>query len=175
MRNFGALASAATIAFVATMPGVAMAQDNEPVGTTDAETTEANAGVIIVTAQRREQNLQDVPISITAVNGERLSEAGLNDLVDAQQLIPNLRINTGSSGVRPVISIRGVGTSAFNVGLRAKRRRFYRRNFYSKSVSKRQRPYRCGTCGSSSRTTRNSVWQEHNRWRHQRGHKRAGF
>lgn len=82
-----------------------------------AEEPEAGVGTIIVTAQRREQDIQDVPLSITALSGEFLQRSGVLDLSDIQAYTPNLKIDGGSSGIRPVISIRGIGTSAFNIGL----------------------------------------------------------
>ena len=68
--------------------------------------------VILVTAQKRSENIQDVPLSIVAVTGEALTAAGINDPVALQKLAPSLQINNTvfSSGV--VIRIRGFGSAA---------------------------------------------------------------
>lgn len=64
---------------------------------------------IVVTAQRREERLRDVPISITAVNAERVESAGITDVVSLPALIPNFSVQVAVSGYTP--SLRGVGSS----------------------------------------------------------------
>ncbi|MGE3468111.1 MAG: TonB-dependent receptor, partial [Pyrinomonadaceae bacterium] len=71
---------------------------------------EAGAGQleeIVVTAQKREQNLQDVPISITSFSGETLTKAGVVDIRGIQNIDSSLTIVTGGSTTVPFI--RGVG------------------------------------------------------------------
>jgi iron complex outermembrane recepter protein len=65
---------------------------------------------IVVTAQKRAQSLQDVPISVSAVGGEKLSEAGIENLQDLSAYVPNLKIVEG--GLVPQMFIRGIGSSA---------------------------------------------------------------
>lgn len=63
---------------------------------------------IIVTARRREEALQDVPISITAVSGESLSRSGVSDALGLQSRVPSLSItNQGTSRNELGFSIRG--------------------------------------------------------------------
>lgn len=68
---------------------------------------------IIVTAQHRAQSLQDVPVSVSAMGGEKMQEAGINRLEDLQAYIPNLTISP--SGLSTDIFIRGIG-SGMNQG-----------------------------------------------------------
>jgi len=70
---------------------------------------------VIVTAQFREQNLQDTPLAITAVSGETLADQGLTNVEDLGLVIPNASIRQqGSfSGPTPQIGMRGVSTSDF--------------------------------------------------------------
>jgi len=68
---------------------------------------------IVVTAQKREQSLQDVPISVTAVSGERIDNAGIIDLQELTRYTPNVNINSGQA--QPNLFIRGVG-SGTNAG-----------------------------------------------------------
>ena len=68
---------------------------------------------IVITAQKREQNLQDVPISVVAVSGELISEEGYGELTDITSTLPNVTVNQGALG--DVLFIRGVG-SGFNIG-----------------------------------------------------------
>ena len=68
---------------------------------------------IVVTAQKREQNLQDVPIAISAIGAEKLEKLGISDSRDLSGLAPNVTITQGTtSGSAAVISIRGISTPA---------------------------------------------------------------
>lgn len=62
---------------------------------------------IVVTAERREQNLQDVPVSATVLSGEQLAQRGVVNLNDVQQVAPSVAINTFNRST--YINIRGVG------------------------------------------------------------------
>lgn len=64
---------------------------------------------IIVTAQRREESLQDVPVSLTVVSADTLQSRGLNEIQDLTLAAPSLQ-----SGADNQFSIRGVGTVSFS-------------------------------------------------------------
>ncbi|WP_338466182.1 TonB-dependent receptor [Novosphingobium sp. ZN18A2] len=64
-------------------------------------------GEIVVTAERREQSLQDIPISATVLSGDQLQEKGVSNLEDIQQVAPSIAINTFNRST--FINIRGVG------------------------------------------------------------------
>lgn len=53
----------------------------------------ADGQAIVVTARRREEALQDVPISITAVSGESLAQSGVSDALGFQSRIPSLSLS----------------------------------------------------------------------------------
>ena len=75
----------------------------------------ANAAVleeIIVTAQKREQNLQDVGISVTAFTGEQLDNLGANNTTDITQQAPGLQLFTYTPSII-VFNIRGVSQNNF--------------------------------------------------------------
>lgn len=63
---------------------------------------------IVVTAQRRQERLQDVPISITAISGDTLEKVGVNSVVNLPQTVPALRFDYSGAFVQP--TIRGVGS-----------------------------------------------------------------
>ena len=68
---------------------------------------------IVVTAQKREQNLQDVPLAISAISADKVDRLGVNDARDLSGLAPNVTITQGTtSGAAAVISIRGIPTPA---------------------------------------------------------------
>lgn len=79
-----------------------------PVAAVAQETAEIDAaGAIVVTAQRRGENLQDVPISITAVSGEALERQGVKSIADITRIVPGVELNNVGNN-RTAISIRGI-------------------------------------------------------------------
>ena len=102
MKRFLASASTVVVAAILTS-GVAMAQE--------AETRSDGLAEIVVTAQKRAENVQDVPISITAFSGETLAAAGIEDVRDLRRITPNLNFTTAAQTANTRIQIRGVGTS----------------------------------------------------------------
>ena len=86
----------------------AMAQDQAAPAAPVPEAAPAGAlGEIVVTAERRQQSLQDVPISATVLSGEELAKRGVVNLNDIQQVAPSIAINTFNRST--FINIRGVG------------------------------------------------------------------
>ncbi len=101
--------SAAVVGAVAFgFAGVAAAQDQDGPTTIDD---------IIVTAQKREQNLQDVPIVVTSLSSETLQDAGVRDIKDLQILTPGMTVTSTQSEASTTARIRGVGTVGDNPGL----------------------------------------------------------
>jgi iron complex outermembrane receptor protein len=75
-----------------------------------------NSGVlaeIIVTAQKREQNLQEVPLSVAAFSGETLAETGVQDFSSLAARIPGVALNSAGPG-RSSYSIRGIASIGGN-------------------------------------------------------------
>lgn len=70
---------------------------------------------VVVTAQHRSENLQEVPITIQAFSGEALQDLGVKSTADLGQFTPNVSIITPSgAGNQPVITIRGIGLNDYN-------------------------------------------------------------
>ncbi|MFN3931870.1 MAG: TonB-dependent receptor [Brevundimonas sp.] len=104
-------ASAAVVGAVAFgFAGAASAQDGAQQGPTSVDD-------IIVTAQKREQNLQDVPIVVTTLSQETLEGAGVRDIKDLQILTPGLIVTSTTNESVTTARIRGVGTVADNPGI----------------------------------------------------------
>ncbi|WP_036111525.1 TonB-dependent receptor [Lysobacter capsici] len=72
---------------------------------------------LTVTAQKREEAMQDVPISITALPQQLLQDSGVRDVKDVQVLVPGLTVSSTQSEVQTVARIRGIGTVGDNAGL----------------------------------------------------------
>jgi iron complex outermembrane receptor protein len=70
---------------------------------------------IIVTAQKVEENVQDVPIAITAVSGDRLIQAGVISLENISTVVPSVTFRKGTTSANSAIVMRGVGTISFSV------------------------------------------------------------
>ncbi len=62
---------------------------------------------VVITAERREQSLQDAPMSATVLSAEGLASQGIDSVLDVQQAAPSVAINTYNRGT--FINIRGVG------------------------------------------------------------------
>lgn len=71
---------------------------------------------IIVTAQKREQRLIDVPLSVTAMTGTELAERGVSNLLQAQYAVPGLTLSEFGPGQQRA-QLRGVGTQGGSQGL----------------------------------------------------------
>ena len=72
---------------------------------------------ILVTAQKREQSLQEVPVSVTAISGEQLQNTVIKDVYDLQTNVPGLIAGQNQTANTANFSIRGIGTSSQNYGL----------------------------------------------------------
>ena len=72
---------------------------------------------VVVTAQKREQNLQDVPISVMALSGQDLQDAGVTNIKNMQILTPGLTVTSTTSEASTTARIRGIGTVGDNIGL----------------------------------------------------------
>ncbi|MCH8522608.1 TonB-dependent receptor [Glycocaulis sp.] len=73
--------------------------------------------VITVTAQQREQSLQDVPIAVSAFNQAQLESSGIRDIKDLIVLAPGLMVTSTQSETITTARVRGVGTVGDNFGL----------------------------------------------------------
>ena len=109
MRKSLLFATAALAAIAA--PALAQTDDNS--GADEG----ANNNVIVVTAQGREQRLQDVPIAVSAVNAESLQNSGANDIRQLNQLAPSLLVSSTGNEANGSARIRGIGTVGDNPGL----------------------------------------------------------
>jgi len=65
---------------------------------------------IVVTAQKREQRLQDVPISVAVITGDKIVEAGIDNLDDLALYVPNF--SKGESGGGSILQMRGIGSGS---------------------------------------------------------------
>jgi outer membrane receptor protein involved in Fe transport len=104
-----------TISIVSISIGsTAQAQDET---TPPAEEEAVDEDVIIVTATKREQTLQDVPVAVSVTTAEAIERAQVRDLKDLQTLVPSLRVSQLQSSASTDFIIRGFGNGSNNVGI----------------------------------------------------------
>lgn len=102
--------SAAGILALSAVCGLpSVAQEEASDGERDARVL----GTVTVTAQKKEENLQDVAVSVTAYSGEQLSALGFNNSVDLLVQTPGLEATGFGGGAVQSFSIRGVGQNDF--------------------------------------------------------------
>jgi iron complex outermembrane recepter protein len=90
----------------------AFAQDNTP-----QASDEADDNVIIVTATKREQTLEEVPISVSVTTAESIERSQVRDLIDLQTLVPSLKVGQLQTSANTNFIIRGFGNGANNAGI----------------------------------------------------------
>jgi iron complex outermembrane recepter protein len=98
--------SAMTLAAVA-----APAFAQTPPATTSEAAPAQQREVVVVTAQKRDEDIQDVPISISAFTAQDLQDAGLTDIRDLRNIAPSLNIASAPQVANTRVEIRGIGTS----------------------------------------------------------------
>ncbi len=70
---------------------------------------------IVVTAQKRSERLQDVPLAVSVVSGDALARQGAINLEGAQYLVPSLNFRKSGTTINQSLYLRGVGTATFSV------------------------------------------------------------
>ncbi|MEM7664829.1 MAG: TonB-dependent receptor [Pseudomonadota bacterium] len=116
--RFTLMAGAA--AFAVATPSIASAQD---VDSDDADALalelgdEDSSNVIIVTASKREQTLQETPISVSVTSGETIEQAQIRDVLDLQTVAPSLRVSQLQTSSASTFIIRGFGNGDNNFGI----------------------------------------------------------
>lgn len=91
---------------VAATPVLAQSNDDPPV-----------IAEVIVTAQKRSESLQKVPIAISVVSGEAMERANVNSAEQLIQMAPSLTFRKGNTNKDSALTVRGVGTVSFASGV----------------------------------------------------------
>lgn len=105
---------AATSAVTLVLCTVPAAAQQVPVPA-DETANDQQDGDIIVTAQKREERLQDVPVAVSVVSGDLIAQQGGINLESAQYLVPALNFRKSGTSINQSLFMRGVGTSTFSV------------------------------------------------------------
>ena len=70
---------------------------------------------IVVTAQKREERLQEVPLAVSVVSGAAIAASGAVNIEGAQYLVPTLNFRKSGTTINQTLFMRGVGTSTFSI------------------------------------------------------------
>jgi len=94
-------------------PGLAQEQTNSGQSTQESTSETPAAGIqeeIVVTARKKEENIQDVPVAVTVATGEELEERAAQDISELQSEVPNLSIYAGrNQSTTLTVFMRGIG------------------------------------------------------------------
>ncbi len=116
-------ASALVMAFTLATPVLAQQVPSAETATAAPATSAGDVpeasqiGDIVVTAQKRSERLQDVPLAVTAVSGDALANRQVNDTSSLTKAIPSLTFQQGPNATNTTLRIRGVGTALFGQGV----------------------------------------------------------
>lgn len=116
--RFALLGGAALFAISGQAQAQAVTEASAETATQAADQGGASEGEIVVTAQRRSERLQDVPISVTAVRGDALRDlqSGGEDILALSGRVPGLYAETTTGRIFPRFYIRGLGNIDFYLG-----------------------------------------------------------
>ena len=95
-------------AIAVSFSSAALAQGRPGTGARPAEPALAE---VVITAQKREERLQDVPVSVAVVTADNLGAFNMNQATDLQFLVPGLQLNNAAGPRSFGFFIRGVGTT----------------------------------------------------------------
>jgi len=71
---------------------------------------------IIVTAQKREQSLQEVPLAVTVLGQDQIDASFGENIEALQALVPSVSFRTGNTTRNSALTVRGIGTVSFSIG-----------------------------------------------------------
>ncbi len=92
--------------------GIGAVQAQDRAGAADSAIEE-----IIVTATKRERQLQDVPVAVSVISGNTIDQAAIRDLTDLQSVVPSLTVTQRGRTGNTVVSIRGFGGGNDNAAI----------------------------------------------------------
>lgn len=101
-----ALSTTATAAIAQSAAPIQMAQADMP---NDQASEESGLETIVVTATKRSENLQDVPVAVSAISAQALQNRGVFETTDLNNAVPNFQVSSPYGQQQPNFSVRGVG------------------------------------------------------------------
>jgi iron complex outermembrane receptor protein len=104
------------LALGAVAPAAAQTETAQPANATTPQDAEDDSPAeIVVTAQKRSERLQDVPVAVSVVSGSALASLSRPSIESATQLVPSLNVLKSGTSLNQTIFLRGVGTATFSI------------------------------------------------------------
>ncbi len=94
---------------------IALTVTSFPAFAQEASDDSSDSVEIIVTAQKREENLQEIPLAVSVIGGEQIANNGGITLENAQYLVPSLNFRKSGTSLNQALFLRGVGTINFSI------------------------------------------------------------
>jgi iron complex outermembrane receptor protein len=107
----------ALVASLALYATPALAQSAPGGATRETEANPDTSGDIIITAQKRAENVQKVPLAVSVLSAATLQASGVTQFQDLGRVAPSLTVRPAEHPVNANVSLRGVGTFAFGIGV----------------------------------------------------------
>ncbi len=109
------LLGASTMALAFTMAAPALAQD-APAQTAASEVV-GGLEDIVVTARKRQESVQSVPVAVTAISGDLVLKRDITSIEKIAAATPNLNVGRASNGSGAQLTLRGIGSSSTSIGI----------------------------------------------------------
>ncbi len=109
------LGAVGSMAFIAQVAAAQEAPAAPAAVAESAESSDDMNGDIVVTAQKRSERLQDVPLAVSVIGGEALASTGAPGLDGAVALVPALNFQKSGTTLNQSLFLRGVGTTTFSI------------------------------------------------------------
>ncbi|MEN0036303.1 MAG: TonB-dependent receptor [Cellvibrio sp.] len=113
--NFRLRPLALATAIAATLPGIAFAQTSNPNNSPVTDNTKLET--VTVTATRRAESLQTVPVAVSVLKGDELAKTNRNSVATIAAVVPTLNFRTNASNKDASLFVRGVGTISTSPGV----------------------------------------------------------
>ena len=117
MSRIAISAGSAAVAVSLALGTFQSAQAADPSASTTPQNSDSILEQIVVTANKREENLQEVPLAVSVIGESALQASGVQQFQDLGKVAPSLTIRPAEHPVNSNISLRGVGTFAFGIGV----------------------------------------------------------
>ncbi|MGH8203065.1 MAG: TonB-dependent receptor plug domain-containing protein, partial [Steroidobacteraceae bacterium] len=115
MNNLNRAAVRAAVLAALYCPLAALAQQGTPPAAAEPEPEVVGLEEIVITAQKRQQSLQDVPLSVSAFTGDMLKDGRMADIRGIVDFTPGFSGKT-EDGFTDALAMRGIATNDFGIG-----------------------------------------------------------
>lgn len=109
LRLVSMTTAAGGMALALAAPAAAATNDSATTTASDLGDSDDQRGDVVVTAQRRTEKAQDVPIALTVIAGADLAKRNINTVNDLENSVPSLEVDSQLGGGQPQFRLRGVG------------------------------------------------------------------